>query len=217
MANSDNAFININGQKLRVLLNSWCSEHNTNIYDLSKTAGYSMSWLYDICRAGRIRKVGVEFLHKHCGIEFREYCTESNKERVPYVAGKKAGYKKTSEYVDIDGEKLKKLLMPYLAGKNTNIYDLSIKFGFSKRWLTEAIQNNRIRKVGVSLIEYETGIKLEDYKYVEPEPVKEEVKEEKDISKTDTEDQEVREYLDKFLSKLDRIADALEELNRSLK
>ena len=214
--NSDNAFININGQKLRVLLNSWCSEHNTNIYDLSKNAGYSMSWLYDICRAGRIRKVGVEFLHKHCGIEFREYCVEGNKERVPYVAGKKAGFKKTSEYVDIDGEKLKKLLMPYLAGKNTNIYDLSIKFGFSKRWLTEAIQNNRIRKVGVSLIEYETGIKLEDYKYVEP--VKEEVKEEekKDIS-TDAEEQEVKEYLDKFLLRLDRIADALEELNRSLK
>lgn len=216
MANSDNAFININGQKLKHILTCWCKEHDTDIYELSRAAGYSNSWLYDICKVGRIRKVGVEFLGKHCGIKYAEYATSDGK-RVP-CPGKQGGYKKNPEFVDIDGKKLEELLQPYLKENGTSIYDLSVKFGFSKKWLPEAIKENRLCKVGISLIKYETGIDYEDYKYVEPEPVKEEVKEEekKDIS-TDAEDQEVKEYLDKFLSKLDRIADALEELNKSLK
>lgn len=204
-------FIPIDGKTLKVLITSWCAENHTNIYDLSKTAGYSASWLYDICKVGRIRKVGIDFLKKTCDINYESY-RSANGDRVCAEAG--SNFKKHADYVNIDGKKLEALLNNWCSENETNIYDLSIKFGYSKKWLPEAIKYNRLRNVGVMLLKYETGIEYEDYKYVEPEPV---VKEEKKDISTDFGDQEAKEYLDKFLSRLDRIADALEELNKSLK
>lgn len=72
----------IDGNKLRVLLNSWCSENSTNIYKLSEVFGYSQTWLYDVTKRGRIRKNGIKMLKDFCGIDYADYKMAPPKQEV---------------------------------------------------------------------------------------------------------------------------------------
>lgn len=210
MANSDSMLINIDGKKLAVLLRSYCAEENTNIYDLSRAAGYSQSWLYDICKSGRIRKAGIDFLKKNCGIDYSEYLSKDGK---GVRDEKKYSYKKKHDVIDIDGKKLESLLDEYFKTHGGNIYELSLEFGFSRKWLYDAIVTNRLRKVGINLIKYKCNIDLEDY-LPKPEPIVEEQPAETEESKKDISDEDklALEKLNEFLSKIDKIVDALDRL-----
>lgn len=66
-------FQEIDGNRLRVALDSWCAENNTSIYKLSTELGYSQIWLYDICKRGNIRKNAVKLLMDYCGIKYEDY------------------------------------------------------------------------------------------------------------------------------------------------
>ena len=199
----------IDGKKLRVLLDSYCSENHTNIYDLSKVAGYSASYIYDICKSGRIRNVGIDFLKKHCGIEYSQYMVKDGK---PVGVDQKRFYKKRNKTVsDIDGKKLEAALDGYFAENGGNIYVLSESLGYSKKWLYDAIKTNRLPNVGIKLLKYECGIDFDQYK---PEPKPEPVVENNKVEETKSEmSEQDMALMNTFFEKLDRIAVAIETMN----
>ena len=70
--------------------------------------------------------------------------------------------------IQIDGKKLSKLVK----AKKINMAQASRDCGMADSYLSNCICYNYIAKAPAMLLEAKYGIMLDDYKYVEPEPVK---------------------------------------------
>lgn len=70
--------------------------------------------------------------------------------------------------ITIDGEKLRALLK----AKKINAAQASLDIGMTASYVSNCIGYNYIAKAPAMLLEAKYGIMMDDYKYVEPEPVK---------------------------------------------
>ena len=70
--------------------------------------------------------------------------------------------------IQIDGKKLSKLVK----AKKINMAQASRDCGMADSYLSNCIGHNYIAKAPAMLLEAKYGIMVDDYKYVEPEPVK---------------------------------------------
>lgn len=77
--------------------------------------------------------------------------------------------KKHGNFVKIDGGKLKAAIKAH--GLVTA--DVAREFGFNYNYLSNAAYEGRLKQNVVILLEMVYGIKLDEYKYVEPEPAPE--------------------------------------------
>ncbi len=127
-----------------------------------------------------------------------------------------AGKRDYKSFKDIDGKKLQNLLTSWCAENDSSIYKLSVSFGYSPTWLYDAIKHDRIRKVGVKLLQESCGIEFKDYRILPVAEVKKEepVQEETAENTSDFTDDEGRKFLNDFLGKFERIATSLEALEK---
>ena len=77
--------------------------------------------------------------------------------------------KKHGHFVKIDSEKLKAAIK----ARGLKASNISREFGFNYNYLSNAAFEGRLKKNVVLLLETVHGIKLDEYKYVEPEPAPE--------------------------------------------
>ena len=70
--------------------------------------------------------------------------------------------------ITIDGKKLKRLMLD----KKINMSKASRDCGMTDSYISNSCSYNYISKAVAQLLEIKYGVMLDDYKYVEPEPVK---------------------------------------------
>lgn len=71
--------------------------------------------------------------------------------------------------ITIDGKKLKRLMMD----KKINMSKASRDCGMTESYISNSCSYNYINRAMAQLLEIKYGVMLDDYKYVEPEPVPE--------------------------------------------
>lgn len=76
-----------------------------------------------------------------------------------------------SMMVKIDGKKLSAIYQAYCAEHKMMVKTFCENMGYGEAYIGNACGRGEISRTAVTLLESLYGIKLEEYKYVEPEPV----------------------------------------------
>ena len=78
-----------------------------------------------------------------------------------------------SNAMDIDSQKLEKLLNEYCAIKQINLYMLGEQAGYSRRYFYDILNSARIRRPGIVFLETVCNITFDQYAVAEKEEVEE--------------------------------------------
>lgn len=172
--------VNIDGQKLKVLLGTWCLKHNTTIQNAARDTGHSKCYFHDAIRTNKIRMPGIIYLRDTCKIGPEKYVTDLEAfatELLRYnkitsdkrKEGEPKMKRQDSKMLKIDTNKLKGMLNPAMQAAGTDYANTSRRWGFSHAYLGNMINSGMVSPTAAYLIEKEFGIAFKSYEYVEKE------------------------------------------------